>query len=71
MNRPEGTVIEARHEGAGNYCRCYRCDAGCIHIVCGPAMVRLTPTQFGELHEAVKGLAAQLANEQLIGRRMC
>ena len=71
MDRPEGTAIESGREGAGNYCQCYRCEAGCIHIVCGPVIVRLTPTQFGELHAAVKGLAAQLENEQVLGGRIC
>ena len=63
--------MTSRQESRREYCHCYRCDAGCIHIVCGSAMVRLTPSQFTELTEAVKELADQLEGEQLQESRIC
>ena len=63
--------MKGLQENRREYCQCYRCDEGCIHVVCGPAMVRLTPSQFAELTEAVRELADQLKSEQLQESRIC
>ena len=63
--------MKGLQENRREYCQCYRCVEGCIHVVCGPAMVRLTPPQFAELTEAIRELADQLESEQLKESRIC
>ena len=57
--------MEAKEKERSEYCQCYLCGAGCcIHVICGPVMIRLTPAQFEELSQAVQELRAALDKEQ-------
>ncbi|MCI0490119.1 MAG: hypothetical protein L0229_26295 [Blastocatellia bacterium] len=43
--------------------RCFRCQSGCIHVVCGNAMLTLTLWQFLNLVEAINIMHHQIQKE--------
>lgn len=53
---------EHRHEAAQRH-YCFRCQGGCIHLVCGSTMVTLSAAQFLALSDAVIALRGQLQAE--------
>jgi hypothetical protein len=43
--------------------RCFRCQAGCVHVVCGHTMLTLAPEQFLIFTDTVNAMREQLLEE--------
>jgi hypothetical protein len=52
--------MSERHYAPTPHSRCFRCEAGCIHLVCGNAMLTLTHIEFLILAEAISAMRHQL-----------
>lgn len=53
---------EAYSASESNY-RCFRCQSGCVHLVCGNAIIRLTPEQFLLFADSVNTIRRQILDE--------
>lgn len=45
---------------------CFRCPAGCVHVVCGNTLVVLSQQDFLSLAQSVLGLQRQLVEEERV-----
>jgi hypothetical protein len=43
--------------------RCFRCQAGCVHVVCGHTMLSLAPEQFLIFTDKVNAMRERLLEE--------
>ena len=43
--------------------RCFRCQAGCVHVVCGHTMLTLAPEQFLRFTDTVNAMRERLLEE--------
>ena len=55
--------MSERHHAAAPHSRCFRCQDGCIHLVCGNTMMTLTHVEFLILAESISALRRQLKEE--------
>jgi hypothetical protein len=47
-----------------SFSRCFRCTAGCLHLICGNVTLTLTPAEFLVLAEAIGAMRHQLREER-------
>ena len=43
--------------------RCFRCQSGCVHMVCGPMMLTLAPDQFLVFADKVNEVRQRMLEE--------
>jgi hypothetical protein len=46
-----------------SFCRCFRCQAGCIHVVCGNITLTLSPAEFLVLAESLNAMRHKIREE--------
>jgi hypothetical protein len=51
------------HTHQAPHSHCFRCQNGCVHVVCGNTSLTLTPIEFLVLAEAINALRLQLRSE--------
>jgi hypothetical protein len=52
-----------------SFSRCFRCSAGCLHLICGNVTLTLSPTEFLVLAEAIGAMRHQLKEEARSARK--
>lgn len=51
------------HDLPPAFSRCFRCAAGCIHLICGNVTLSLTPAEFLVLAETIGAMRHELREE--------
>lgn len=60
--------MSERRDLQPSFSRCFRCTAGCIHLICGNLTLTLTPTEFLVLAETIGAMRHQLRQESQTAR---
>ena len=48
--------------------RCFRCQSGCVHMICGQLMLTLAPEQFLLFADTVSAMRRQMIEERDFSR---
>jgi hypothetical protein len=55
--------MNENHSVSTSHYRCFRCQSGCIHLVCGNTMLVLTQEQFLSFADSVNAMHHQIVVE--------
>lgn len=48
---------------AGGHYKCFRCESGCVHLVCGHTMLTLSPNQFLQFADTISAMRHEILEE--------
>lgn len=60
--------MSEQHFAQAPFSRCFRCQSGCIHLMCGNVTLTLTPVEFLVLAEEIGAMRQQLREESRSAR---
>jgi len=61
--------MSEQHSAQVPFSRCFRCQSGCIHLMCGNVSLTLTPVEFLILAEEIRAMRHQLREESRTARK--
>ena len=55
--------MEEHDKLTGGHYRCFRCESGCVHLVCGHTMLTLSPDQFLQFASTISAMRHEILEE--------
>jgi hypothetical protein len=55
--------MEGHDTATGAHYRCFRCESGCVHLVCGHTMLTLSPNQFLQFADTISAMRHEILEE--------